>query len=600
MRVLGRPADTALASTGTRAPRGTAPRGTAPRVDRLTGVAAGLWAASVTWWSVELGRVDLAHLSQAGLITALPAGFFAATALLAASFALTLYRPSPNRLLLVVELASAVLMLYGTAPIVEPIARFATGWLHAGFTDHVAATGGLLPRLDARFNWPGFFTAVALVERAARVPTTIDLLRFAPLYFEIGYGIGIYAIATNLTRSPRAPWCAVWLFYLMNWIGQDYFSPQALAYILAIGFLAIVLRRWPAVASPAFEDPPAIVEWSARPQPTHPGTLVAFALVLFAAMVVSHEITAPIVLVWATVLLAFRAPRRIALALAMLVIFLGWLSYGAEPYWSGHLSALFGPFGNLSRSLGTSITKRVGGSVAHIRVEEARLAFTGTFFVLAGVGLWRWWRQRRATWLLVALTFAPFSTLFAQNYGGEVLLRAVLFSLPFLAPLAAAAFLPGARRASWRSAVALALVSCAMAPLFMLARYGNELGDYESPATYQALQYLYTHAPKGSAFVPLLSEVPWQYRDITEFTYDSTSNTPLDYAQANALLSVPGPGAFLFISRDQIAYAELDENYTPAWAYAIAHRLIQTGRFRLIYHNADAEIIARSPERLVR
>ena len=41
--------------------------------------------------------------------------------------------------------------------------------------------------------------------------------------------IGIYALARSMLGGTRAPWVAAWLFVGLNWIEQDYFSPQATA-----------------------------------------------------------------------------------------------------------------------------------------------------------------------------------------------------------------------------------------------------------------------------------------------------------------------------------------------------------------------------------
>ena len=45
--------------------------------------------------------------------------------------------------------------------------------------------------------------------------------------------------------SWQARWLAAWLFCLLNWIGQDYFSPQGwtyLLYLLFVGFLVTWFR----------------------------------------------------------------------------------------------------------------------------------------------------------------------------------------------------------------------------------------------------------------------------------------------------------------------------------------------------------------------
>jgi hypothetical protein len=46
----------------------------------------------------------------------------------------------------------------------------------------------------------------------------------------------------GLTRDRRLVWLSCWIFYIANWVGQDYFSPQAFAYLQYLLLLGIVLR----------------------------------------------------------------------------------------------------------------------------------------------------------------------------------------------------------------------------------------------------------------------------------------------------------------------------------------------------------------------
>jgi len=63
----------------------------------------------------------------------------------------------------------------------------------------------------------------------------------------------------------------------------------------------------------------------------------------------------------------------------------------------------------------------------------------GLFF-LAGIGFLRRYANSR---MIEALAAVPFLLLTVQNYGGEGLLRVVLYGLPFTSLLAASAILPG-------------------------------------------------------------------------------------------------------------------------------------------------------------
>ncbi len=321
---------------------------------------------AVVLWALEISHIRLQAIGNFGFINALPAAFFGAVALLALGFVLALRCPSPPRWLLGVQVLLLLLFLYGTVIIAEPLPRFATAWLHAGFTDYIAHTGRTVPSFDARFNWPGFFSAAAMLTRAAGLKSPVTLLRWAPFYFNALYVIGVYALASAITRSERAHWLAVWLFLTTNWVGQDYFSPQAFAYLLALAFAAIVLTwfrhppswfsvtskftkyaattqrrftRWVSALSVAREEDTSVV--ASRNEQL---VLAAIALAIFAAMTVSHQLTPPAVIIWTLALVITRRCRLSSLPFVMITIFALWLSYGAVAYWSGHLGALFRGF----------------------------------------------------------------------------------------------------------------------------------------------------------------------------------------------------------------------------------------------------------------
>ena len=43
-------------------------------------------------------------------------------------------------------------------------------------------------------------------------------------------------------RCAAVVWLAIWLFYLMDWIGQDYLSPQAFGLFLFLVAIAVITR----------------------------------------------------------------------------------------------------------------------------------------------------------------------------------------------------------------------------------------------------------------------------------------------------------------------------------------------------------------------
>ena len=67
-------------------------------------------------------------------------------------------------------------------------------------------------------------------------------------------------------------WTGIWLFALGNWIGQDYFSPQAFAFFLYL-VVVLVVVRWLG-RRPAMPRLPARVACAARLMPATTASVV--------------------------------------------------------------------------------------------------------------------------------------------------------------------------------------------------------------------------------------------------------------------------------------------------------------------------------------
>jgi O-antigen/teichoic acid export membrane protein len=197
-----------------------------------------------------------AHVSAIGvygLVQALPPLYYVALALAALSFLITWDSPRFSPLRFGFDLVVLVLLLQSPPAIIEPEARFPTAWLTAGFTDFVARTGHVLPGIDARFSWPGFFAGIGMVARAGGLPSTILLLKWWPVALNLLYLPPFFLLARAILGDTRRAALATWLFPLANWVGQDYFSPQSVAFLLYLPFVWIIVdqfgakrrRLWP-------------------------------------------------------------------------------------------------------------------------------------------------------------------------------------------------------------------------------------------------------------------------------------------------------------------------------------------------------------------
>ncbi|MGH8906050.1 MAG: hypothetical protein ACRD0K_05960 [Egibacteraceae bacterium] len=565
----------------------------------LTLLALGLWLFALSGTQID-GVDDL------GLISVLHPVSFAGLALLTAGMGWELARPRRRPAVMVFSLIAAVFMLHGVTALVEPLPRFATAWLHSGFVEHIARTGHTLPSFDARFSWPGFFAAAALLAQVSGVDSALAFLRWTPVVVNALALLPLSVLFRALADDDRPRWAALWLFVVANWIGQDYFAPQAFTYLLYLTVIALLCRYLLAEQRDAAALPTATSRWlgaverckTRLAQPLAPpttapqlGGLITAIVVIAAAIAISHQLT-PFILVLVTgALVAARRiiPRGLPVLFGLLAA--AWVSYGATAFWLGHLDSIIGNLGRVGSTVDANLSNRFAGSPGRLVVVAVRLGLSASVGLAAGFGILRRWRAGRLDLTTILLAGMPFAVLGLQSYGGEVLLRAYLFALPALALLAAFALWPAGGIERRHEPLLLTTASLALLAAFFVARYGNERFEYISYGELQVVEEVYAQAPIGATLVAVSPNLPWRYRDIERFHYqpsldDFVLSDPLSIRQL--MRQVPQQPAYLLITRGQVAYVEAVYGYPRGWADQLAEQLLASGEFQLVRQTEDS------------
>ncbi len=488
-------------------------------------------SASILWF-VSVRDANFSKMSSYGLVSIVHGPFFVGLAILAAALASELVAGNPRTSRLLPLTILLVVYLYGTACAVEPIASLWDSWLHSGFTQYIIVHGHSLNNFDARFSWPGAFSLAAVVSSFAGRTNTLGFIRWFPLFIELAYLAPLLVIASSGQMRRRTAWLGVILFYSTNWIYQDYFSPQALNYLFFVVIVAAVLNVWRprgSVAHPGYSSDMrqrlrrSRLSWSAARLlgddsvstmgGGHTIAMVVLLSVIVLASSMSHQLTPFAIIVALLGLLMTRQLGRPELLLIGCFLALGWLSLGASNYWVGHLNVIFGSFGQFGTTLSSNVNSRLTGSASHRLVVYARILDVAFLYLLAAVGVLRRATDSRT---LEILTLAPFLLLAAQNYGGEGLLRVVLFGLPFVSVLAACAFLPSTqgpigpfvpkrrlgalgRMPRYVLGPLIAVTVLAFSSATFIVRGGNDAFESFSKQELAASKYAYAHARAGEA-----------------------------------------------------------------------------------------------------
>ncbi len=558
-------------------------------------------------WLVAVKQANLSAITSDGLASILGWSYFLGLALLVTALALEIMRRGSRPRTLILLIVVFVLYIYGTACAIEPIAGLQAGFVHAGFVLYILHHGHTLNDYDGRFSWPGAFSLSAVLVSFAGLHNALAFLRWFPLLIELAYMAPLIVIARCSGIGKRAAWLGVVLYYASNWIYQDYFSPQALNILFYLVFIATVYACWkPATlrfpivrnvfarALNSTRSLFSVARWKGLDATSDWQHFQLFGIIIMLSLVglassMSHQLTPYALLLALVAMLLTRQLGRPEIIAVVFVFAVGWLSLGASNYWIGHLSVIFGGVGQLSGTVGSNVTSRVVGSATHKFIVDARILEVLALYALGALGALR---RRPNSRTIEALAGAPLILPVVQSYGGEGLLRAVLFGLPFISLLAASALLPNRTgpiralvpwfpfRRAGRRTVAL-LVGSAVLILSLatvLVRGGND--SYESFTTgeFAAIQYTYNHITPGQTLGLADAYIPWGYRDVDLIHVfipggNNPSKWPRSFAQNEA--------TWIVLSTSEASYGVNVAGFRANWQSTLERSLLGEG-YRIV------------------
>ena len=440
-----------------------------PRQPRSVQISAALTAIGTALWvaaAIRLGH--LTPVAAGGFLRSISYAWYAGLLLLIAAIVLAREGGEVRIALPVFMLIAAVTVtpaiVYG-----EPDSQSAVK--HVLLIQHILQVHRLHPNY-LYYAFSGFFDGMAWLCQIMHVANPIGLATYWPALVGILGAIELRFLLGRVIASSRRCWIGVLIATLADSVGQNYFSPQAEAFVIALGALAIVIIGRHELA-------------------TSRAARLAFLLVAGLALAITHELTPYIAGGVLVVLGLFRVVNPRWAALAILV------PAGA---WAGlHLHALAG-FVSLSH-LGELTNFKPPPTIASPGLGRQAIvgistdALVGGLLVLVALALIGLARNfsRGGAWGFIVSAGVGLVFVTVNPYGNEGIFRATLFAIPWLVLMGLAAV----RKAPWRWA-ALAVLSTVLLACYLVSSFGLDPSNVVRASDVAVLDAYVQNAPPGS------------------------------------------------------------------------------------------------------
>jgi hypothetical protein len=576
-------------------------------------------------WGISLQYADLDRMTDLGLVSSLPISYFIAVITLIITICTLIYFDESPEFVYVCLIFLLIIMIHGVPPLVYKTLRYPWAWKHVGLVDYILRHHSVDPTIDqlnAYHNWPGFFAHSALLSEIAGLDSSFLYAPWAEAFFNLAEVGALYMIFRGLTDSRRITWLGILIFYLTNWVGQDYYAPQSLAFFLYLTIVGITLRwyRSSLTASLPFtlssssdnwftrtyrwikEHAERIPEQQIASTPLERMGLVIILSLMIGTIVVTHQLT-PSMLIGTLLLLVVLGQINIkTLPIIAVVLALSFTLFGASNFVVRDIAEITGSLGLFSSNIEGNFIDLSQVSTGHRIVAQSGRILTASFWLLAIVGGLRRLYTKHFDLAAVILVLAPCLGVFGNAYGGEILFRVVLFTVAGTAFFCGAAIYPSdLRKRTWYTGLLPSIVVCLFFfSGFFLAHFGKEKLYYLPPDEVEAADFIFSNAPPNTLVIEGADEYPRQFKNYEYFTLVSIRWEPTESQMAvindpvNVLMDwMSNPeyaDSYLIITtRQKLAVDRL--GLMPLGSLEdIESALLASDRFTVAYQNRDAKV----------
>lgn len=420
-------------------------------------------------------------MGELGLLSILPITFLIAFALLVLSFFITLQFSNGNhRFLLVCQTILLICFLNLTPVIIEGTARFTMGYYNFVSVDYITQTGQINPSAIWSNNWPSFSIFFSAISQLCSIPDQYILMIY-PALFNFVLLIPVFLFFHITTKNSKQTWFAIWFLFFGNWVGQDYFSMQSLAFFAIILILFLAFKN--------IDKNMHNYQW-----------FILFFFILF-FITSSHLLSSIAVLCIFIVFSITRQLTRPTFLLLIAVLIVSWTVFNASTYLGWNLETILGQMLDLGQIFHSNIAGRVSGSPEHILISQVRVIFSAIIVLFAVLGFSLSFKnkqfgptEKRILYVLIGFSFL----FFAFTYGGELFMRLYWFTL-----IPCAFFASKCLKNKLVLCLIMIFFIIAAPSLHFVSHYGSEIIDYVPKSELEGISFFYDMTTQGYVIGPL-------------------------------------------------------------------------------------------------
>jgi hypothetical protein len=466
----------------------------ADRWRRLPWIVLCLCAAS---FGYGVTTIPSAPVSQYGLLFSASPLFVISIALAGLGFAIAIRRGN----MAAAVVATALMIVTQRLPrlVGTDMPMYSWTYKHLGVVDYIQHKQALARGVDIYNSWPGMFATCAWFSDLTGVSPTTIAHWFTPL-FHVAFTCLVYVAARVWGFKPITAITATFLVTTLNWVEQDYFSPQATTMLFTAGIIILVgLSR----------DRPVGI-W--------------LLIIIFTAATITHQLTPYWIFLVIGLLVVGRKMKPWWVVFPLGAILLGFLVYN----WDEASKYPLFQFDVAKNATTQIFTKGVLGQ----RITSGAMrTLSGAMWGSTGlVILWKIWKKQ-PFWALGVLALSPMLILGGQNYGGEAVFRVFLYSLTGCAMVLAPLFV-GGLQGSGKKFVATASIVLVASALSAQGYFGSWHANLMPKIQVDTSKAVLAGAELPAYLTPVAPVWPqrssWNYADYVKFT--GSFDDPMIYA----------------------------------------------------------------------